>query len=200
MLGDHGREDAAADVEISRQTNEPRFHQAREIVDDAVRDRLVERTLVAERPDVELQRLQLDALSVWHVLEVQRCEVRLACLRTETGEFRDPHPDRVVTSGLRVGERLEDLVRQARSGLASHDFLVPDGWRKRTLRPSLSDCFLIYTTTVEAAIAAVPCSTTTGLFIAPDQDQARGLQVFRRPYDHQVPEQPDGNRRTQRVR
>ena len=81
------------------------------------------RAFVAVRPDVELQRLQLDARGVGHVLEVQRREIRLTCLRTETGELRNPHPDRVVAIRVRVRKGLETFFRRSSRGLTRHVFV-----------------------------------------------------------------------------
>src|SRR5690606_41934988 len=60
-----------------------------QVTGKAVRDGLVEGAVAPIRPDVQLQRLQLDAQGIGNVLEMQRGEVRLACLRTETGELGD---------------------------------------------------------------------------------------------------------------
>src|SRR5262245_25830366 len=75
LLGDDRRVDAAAHVELGRQADEARLHRLDEVVEYAVRDRLVKRTFVAVRPDVKLQRFQLDALGIGNVLEVQRREI-----------------------------------------------------------------------------------------------------------------------------
>ena len=98
MLGHDGREDPAAHVEARGQAHEARRGRRRKIVEDAVGHRFVEGALVAVRPDVELQALQLDAATVRNVVEQQRGEVRLARLRTETGELRDLH----VNAGSRA--------------------------------------------------------------------------------------------------
>ena len=46
------------------------FIELHEVVEDAIGDRFVESAFVAVRPDVELQRLQLDARGIGNVLEV----------------------------------------------------------------------------------------------------------------------------------
>lgn len=88
MFGDYGRIDAAADVEFCRQPDEARCQQIHEVVENTVRHGFVECAFVAERPDVKFQRFQFDARICWNVLEEHRGEIRLACLRTETGELR----------------------------------------------------------------------------------------------------------------
>src|SRR5512138_1519490 len=55
VLGDDVGEDAAAHVELGRQTHVARLGRRDEVVEDAVGDVLVEVTLVAEAPHVELQ-------------------------------------------------------------------------------------------------------------------------------------------------
>src|SRR5690606_36973351 len=106
------RVDPAADVELRRQAQESGGEPADQIVDDPVRDGLVKRPFASVRPDVELQRLQLDALGVRNVLEVERCEVRLTRLRAQTGELWDADTDRVVAAALRIRKGLEDRRRR----------------------------------------------------------------------------------------
>src|SRR5436309_8677578 len=55
VLDLHLRLDPAADVEVALDLEEARGERGDEVVGDAVRDRLVERPLVAERPEVELE-------------------------------------------------------------------------------------------------------------------------------------------------
>src|SRR5262245_14735230 len=64
--GDDGV-DAAAHGEVSHHGHFARREQAYEIVEDAIRDRFVEVTLLTERPQVELQRLQLHTEAIRHV-------------------------------------------------------------------------------------------------------------------------------------
>src|SRR4029079_10656684 len=79
-----------------------------------------EGSLVAERPDVELQRFELDAESVRHVLEMQGREVGLTCLRTETRELGNAPPNRVVAIRLRIRERLEYFFRRSLLAFGRH--------------------------------------------------------------------------------
>src|SRR6185295_20118791 len=57
----HDRVDAAAHLEVPHDRHAPRREQRHEIAEDAIGDRLVEVSFVAEGPEVELQALQLDA-------------------------------------------------------------------------------------------------------------------------------------------
>lgn len=107
VLGDDGGVDTAADVEFRRQAGEPGTHAGGQVVEDLVCDGLVESAGVAKRPDVKLQRFQLDAQGFWHVFENQCREIGLAGPGAQTGEFRDPNPDRVVAAGVGVREILE---------------------------------------------------------------------------------------------
>ena len=95
-----------------------------EVVEDAVRDRLVERALVAEAPDVQLQRLQLDAGAVGHVFEVQGREVRLPGLRAQAGELGKTHADGIIPIRLRIGECLQRFRRRSGHGLKTPAFIL----------------------------------------------------------------------------
>src|SRR5262245_17851535 len=85
--GDH-RVDAAADPEITHHGHAARPDRGHQVVEDAVGDVLVEVSLVAERPEVELQRLQLDAQARRDVLDADGREVRLPGPRAQAGELR----------------------------------------------------------------------------------------------------------------
>ena len=62
VLDLHHRLDPAADVEVAFDVEIARIERGDEVVGDAVRDRFVERAFIAVRPEIELERLQLDAL------------------------------------------------------------------------------------------------------------------------------------------
>ncbi len=57
VLRDDGGVDAAAHVELGADAHEPGVHGRHQVVEDAIGNGLVEGSLVAEGPDVELQRL-----------------------------------------------------------------------------------------------------------------------------------------------
>src|SRR5262249_2435825 len=84
-------------------------------VADPVGDGLVEVTLVAERPKIELQAFQLDAELVGHVADAHTCEVRLAGERADASELRTVEVDLVIAGRRRIGEGL-----QLFAGLAGH--------------------------------------------------------------------------------
>src|SRR5690606_11043548 len=106
-LHDDGGVDSATHVEARGQSQEARTDRTCEVIGDLVGHRLVKGAAVPEGPDVELQRLQLHAQPVRYVFELQRRKIRLACLRTQTGEFRQRHADRVVAIGGGIGEALQ---------------------------------------------------------------------------------------------
>src|SRR3970282_1354802 len=96
VLADDGRVNAAADVEFRGQPREARREQADQIGKNPIADGLWERTDVPIRPDVKLERLELDAKRGRHVFEIERREIGLSRLRTETRELRVAHANRVI--------------------------------------------------------------------------------------------------------
>lgn len=111
MFDDHRRVDAAAHVPLGGQAHEARFRGFDQIVEDLVGHGLVEGTFVAVTPHVQLQRLQLDAGLLGHVVEMQRGEIRLSGLRADAGELGNSHVDGIVAPRLRVGEGFQRLRR-----------------------------------------------------------------------------------------
>src|SRR6202034_702496 len=72
VFGHHRGVNAPAHVEFGQNPHESGGRRRYQILQDLVGHRFVECAAVAERPDVEFQRLQLDASQVWHVLELER--------------------------------------------------------------------------------------------------------------------------------
>src|SRR5262249_11160600 len=93
VLGDDVGVDAAAHVPYTGQAHAARPGRGDQVVEDAVGHGLVEGALVAVAPDVELERLELDAGLVRHVLQVQGGEVGLAGHGADTGELGHAHAD-----------------------------------------------------------------------------------------------------------
>ena len=104
---DDGRVDAAPDIEARREPQEARVCRCIKMVGDLIRHGLVKGSTVAERPDVQLQRLQLHTQPVGNIFELQGREVRLAGFRAQAGELRDLHPDGVVALGRGIGKSFE---------------------------------------------------------------------------------------------
>ena len=67
---------------------------------------------VAKRPQVELERLQLDAPFVRHVADAQGREIGLARARADAGELGTGELDLVVPARFRVGEGLQREMLQ----------------------------------------------------------------------------------------
>ena len=68
---------------------------------------LVKSAFVAVRPNVKLERFQLDAQAVRDVVERERGEIRLPGHRAETRELRDLHVDPVVTAARWIRKSLQ---------------------------------------------------------------------------------------------
>ena len=60
-------------------------HRLDQLVQDLVRDRLVKVPFVAERPEIQLERLELQAEGVRHVANADDGEVGLSRPRAEAG-------------------------------------------------------------------------------------------------------------------
>ena len=114
MLGNHSGGDPAAHVELCLQAHVARLGGAHEIVEDFVGHRLVKGAFVAVRPNVKLERFQLDAQAVRDVVERERGEIRLPGHRAETRELRDLHVDPVIALRRGIGESLEPLAGAGR--------------------------------------------------------------------------------------
>src|SRR5437764_9960167 len=63
----HHRLDPATHIEVALHGQPARRQRGDQIVGDAIGHRLVERPFVTKRPEVELERLQLDALLIGDV-------------------------------------------------------------------------------------------------------------------------------------
>src|SRR5580704_1226671 len=113
-LRDNGGVDAAAHIEARTQTQEARVQRAIEMIGDLVGDRFVEGAAIAERPDIKLERFELDAQLVGHVFEIERREIRLPGARAQAGEFRNLHANRVVGASVRIGKSLELVCGRVR--------------------------------------------------------------------------------------
>src|SRR3990172_183515 len=110
--GDH-RVNPPADVEIGNQLHRPWLARPDQIVQDTIRDRFVKMAFVPERPEVELERFQLNAQPVRHISQGEGCEVGLASPRAEAGKVGGGDLDLVVTPGFGVGNGF-DLSRWLR--------------------------------------------------------------------------------------
>src|SRR5438477_8292371 len=91
--------DSTPNEKIALHFDEARVERANQIVGDAVGDRLVKCALIAIRPEVQLQRLELDAFFIGNVADADRGEVRLPGHRADAGELRRFEVDLVVAFG-----------------------------------------------------------------------------------------------------
>src|SRR5690349_10488731 len=122
-LGDNGGENAAAHVEARREAQITGPARGVQMIGDLVGHRLVKSSAVAERPDIELERFELDAPAVGHVLQIESREVRLSGARAQAGELRALHADRVVALDFGIGESLE--LRGGRRGHIPLHYTIP---------------------------------------------------------------------------
>jgi hypothetical protein len=86
------------------------------MIQDLVRHRLVERASITEPPEIQLQGLELHAMAIGYIFQVQGREVRLAGLRAKTGKLGDSNPYSVIPLGMRIVESLEATIGSDVSG------------------------------------------------------------------------------------
>src|SRR5438270_6191581 len=122
VLDLHHGLDPAADVEVAFDVEGSRVEGGDEIVGDAIRDGLVEGAFIAIRPEIKLQRFQLDALPIGHVADADGGKVRLRRHRTEAGELRRLEGDLVVALGVGV---LKGFEMTRRCGGHGNYFFTP---------------------------------------------------------------------------
>src|SRR6476620_4783111 len=103
----HRRLDAAAGGEVADDGEAARLKGRDQVVEDLVRDVLVEDASVPEGDHVVLERLELDTPRVGYVRDADLSEIGQPGFRTDRGELRTADGDLVVALGPRVGERLE---------------------------------------------------------------------------------------------
>ena len=97
-------------IEFCAQSHEARLAGLDQIVEYLVGDVLVEGTLIAKRPDIQLEGFQFDAVLVRYVFQEQRGEIRLAGFRAQAAKLRRTNTDGVVPVRMRVGKGLEMLA------------------------------------------------------------------------------------------
>src|SRR5688572_5486612 len=112
VIGEDAGVDAAADVEVALDPQPLGRHRGDQVVEDLLGDRLVEGADVAEAPEVELQRLELNALLVGDVAKLDGREVGLAGLRADAAELGAVDRDEEVPARAGTGEGLE-VARRA---------------------------------------------------------------------------------------
>jgi hypothetical protein len=101
-----GSGDTAANVERPFDRHSSRREQADEVIEDAIGHCLVEMPLIAERPEVELEALELDAERIGYIGDVQRREVGLPGHGADAGELGGFEADLIIALRRRIGESL----------------------------------------------------------------------------------------------
>src|SRR5688572_271969 len=90
---------SATNIEITDHGHFSRPASFDEIVENLIDDILVKHALRAKRPEIELQRLELDAQLVGYIADPNGAKVRLSGTRANTSEFRTLHMDFIVARG-----------------------------------------------------------------------------------------------------
>lgn len=127
MLRNNIGEDAPPHVKFGGEPQVSGFHGLNQVIDDAIGYRLMECTLVAERPDIELEAFKLDAFLVGNVIKNQGSKIRLPGFRTQTGELRNFHVNMVIPRRRGVGESFQVFGGAARHSLISVKYLCQIG-------------------------------------------------------------------------
>src|SRR5947209_4766641 len=111
MLCDHHSMDAAAHRKIALDAHLARRDRGHQVVQYAVGHCLVKGPLVAIRPEVKLQRLQLHTFFCGNIRNPNRREVGLTSDGTDACEFRTLETDLVFPLRFRIGKCVERLTR-----------------------------------------------------------------------------------------
>src|SRR4029079_3051894 len=104
----YARADPAPRREAGDEPEAARSEGGDEIVENAVGHVLVEDAFVAKALQVELQALELDALSVWGVGDRQRAEIGLARHGADRREFGADDFDGVIAAGKLIVESFQE--------------------------------------------------------------------------------------------
>ena len=101
--------DPATNVPVADDLHPTRIDGRDNVVEDPVRDVLLEGALVPVRPEIELEGLEFDTQFVGDVFDVEVCEIGLAREWAEAGELGRFEGDGVVTAGVRIWEGVEEI-------------------------------------------------------------------------------------------
>ena len=110
MFGAHCDANTTTDAEGTRDFTPDGINGRDEVVEDLVREVLMEHALLAVTPVIEFQRLGLDDARTWHVADRDLSEVGLARGRAEAGELVRRELDGVVPARIAVREGLQRLL------------------------------------------------------------------------------------------
>ena len=109
MLGNDIGKDAATDIKLGRETHVAGFSGFHQVIENTVGDGLMETALVAKRPHVKLETLELDAVFFGHIVENQGGEVRLAGFRAQASELGNLHMDMKIPAWCRIGKGFQSF-------------------------------------------------------------------------------------------
>ncbi len=107
MFGHHIGENAATHIKLGGQTHEFGVCGGDQIVQNAIGHGFMETALIAERPHIQLETLQLHALLIGDVIQIQHSKIGLAGFGAQAGKFRDFHMDMKIAAWLRVVKGFE---------------------------------------------------------------------------------------------
>jgi len=110
ILGSHGERDSAARGELRGDDYLAWRARLDKIVQNPICDRFVESALIAIRREIEFQRFTLDAEAVGHIIDVNPCEIRLPCHRTNRSEIVCLEMNPVIAVRRWIWERFETRV------------------------------------------------------------------------------------------
>jgi len=110
VLGADCQRDSSARGELRRHDCFARRTGFHEIVENAVRDRFIERALVAIRGEIEFQRLALDAETVGHVIDIDPREIGLTGYRTNGSEIICFKMNSIIALGSGIWKSLESRL------------------------------------------------------------------------------------------
>ena len=109
MRRSDGGEDATANFPHRFDGHSSRRKNPHEIIEDGVRDGLVEGTFVTVGPDVHLEAFEFDKKLVRHISNANCREIGLTCDGTYAGQFIGFTQDLVVATLFRVRDSDEFL-------------------------------------------------------------------------------------------
>src|SRR5256885_420556 len=117
------RLDAATDVEVADHFHPAWLARGCQVSENPIHRTLVENTVVAKAPEIQLETLQLEASRLWHVRDPDGAEVGCSAVQfvelfsvalyathgTERRELVAVHANLVVAFSMRVRERLQQF-------------------------------------------------------------------------------------------
>ena len=109
IVGEGVDTDAASGGEDTRYLEVFGVHQFDQVFHDDVDAVFVEVAVVAEREEVEFERLGLHHLLPWDVGDVDCCEVGLPCLWAQRSELRTMESNQILVVRMFVYEGFEDF-------------------------------------------------------------------------------------------